>query len=47
LHGRDLMLAQGLAHNVEATRQRRIAEMTVLLRWDPWPGLFRPVISPD
>jgi hypothetical protein len=26
LHRRDLMLAQGLAHNVEATLERRIAK---------------------
>jgi hypothetical protein len=29
LHHRDFMLAQGIAHDVEASRQRRIAEYTL------------------
>ena len=37
LHGRDLMLAEGLAYDLETTRQRGIAERALVLPRAIWP----------
>ena len=47
LHGGDLMLAQGLAHDVETARQRGIAERLFCLRPVHPSGWSPPGISPD
>ena len=47
LHRRDLMLAQGLAHDVEAARQRRIAEGLLGLAAAIASGWSRSATSPD
>src|ERR1700692_957119 len=38
LHGRDLMLAQGLADDIEATREGGIAERPIAFPWERRPN---------